>query len=85
MSLGALAPWLAVVEIILSVSIIVLVVLQSKGSDMSSFMGGGGGDSGGYRTKRGMEAALHKVTIYFSIAFFLVTLLNFIAWGQFTS
>ena len=84
MSLGALAPWLAVVEIILSVVIIVLVVLQSKGSDMSSFMGGGG-ESGGFRTKRGMEAVLHKVTIYFSIAFFLVTLLNFIAWGQFTS
>jgi protein translocase SecG subunit len=83
MSLGALAPWLAVIEIILSVSIIVLVVLQSKGNDMSAFMGGS--ENSGFRTKRGMEAALHRVTIYFGIVFFVVTLLNFVAWGQFTS
>lgn len=81
MSLQPLAPYLSIAEIILAVALIVLVLLQSKGSDLGGFMGGAG-DSGGYRTKRGVEATLHKVTIYFSILFFIITLLAFIAWGQ---
>lgn len=81
MSLQPLAPYLSIAEIILAVALIVLVLLQSKGSDLGGFMGGTG-DSGGYRTKRGVEATMHKVTIYFSILFFIITLLAFIAWGQ---
>jgi protein translocase SecG subunit len=81
MSLQPLAPYLSIAEIILAVALIVLVLLQSKGSDLGGFMGGTG-DTGGYRTKRGVEATLHKVTIYFSILFFIITLLAFIAWGQ---
>lgn len=81
MNLQPLAPYLSVAEIILAVVVIVLVLMQSKGSDLGSFMGGGG-DTGAYRTKRGVEATLHKVTIYFCIAFFIVTLLTFISWGQ---
>ena len=82
MNLQPLAPYLSVAEIILAIVLIVLVLMQSKGSDLGSLMGGGGGDAGGYRTKRGVEATLHKVTIYFCIAFFIVTLLTFISWGQ---
>lgn len=81
MSLQPLAPYLSIAEIILAVVIIVLVLLQSKGSDLGGFMGGTG-DTGGYRTKRGVEATLHRLTIYFCIAFFVLTLLTFIAWGQ---
>lgn len=81
MSLQPLAPYLSIIEIILAVVLIVLVLLQSKGSDLGGFMGGAG-DTGGYRTKRGVEATLHRVTIYFSIVFFIVTVLTFIAWGQ---
>jgi protein translocase SecG subunit len=81
MTLSGLAPFLSVVEIILSVVVIALSVIQSKGSDMSSFMGGGASDSG-FRTRRGLEATLHTVTIYFSVAFFVCTLLTFLAWGQ---
>lgn len=81
MTLQPLAPYLSIAEIILAVVIIVLVLLQSKGSDLGGFMGGTG-DTGGYRTKRGVEATLHRLTIYFCIAFFVLTLLTFIAWGQ---
>ena len=81
MDLQPLAPYLSIAEIILAVVIIVLVLLQSKGSDLGGFMGGGG-DMGGYRTKRGVEATLHRLTIYFCIAFFILTLLTFVAWGQ---
>ena len=82
MNLQPLAPYLSIAEIILAVVIIALVLMQSKGSDLGGFMGGGGGDSGGYRTKRGVEKTMHTLTIYFSVAFFIVTLLTFIAWGQ---
>lgn len=82
MNLQPLAPYLSIAEIILAVVIIALVLMQSKGSDLGGFMGGGGGESGGYRTKRGVEKTMHTLTIYFSVAFFIVTLLTFIAWGQ---
>jgi preprotein translocase subunit SecG len=79
MDLSNFAPYLSVVEIILAVVVIVLVLLQSKGSDLGGFMGG---ESGGTHTRRGVEAGLHRVTIYFFIAFFVVTVLTFIAVGQ---
>jgi len=81
MSLQPLAPYLSIVEIILAIVLTVLVLLQTKGADLGGFMGGSG-DTGGYRTKRGVEATMHRLTIYFCIAFFIVTFLTFIAWGQ---
>lgn len=78
MDFGGLAPFLAVAEIILGAVIIVLVVLQAKGSDLSGFMGG---ESSGFRTRRGIDATMHKATIGFGIAFFICTLLTFIAMG----
>ena len=45
MSLQPLAPYLSIAEIILAVVLIVLVLLQSKGSDLGGFMGGGGGET----------------------------------------
>ena len=81
MDLQPLAPYLSIIEIILAVVVTALVLFQARGADLGGFLGGGGFE-GGYRTKRGVEATLHKVTIYFCIAFFVVTLLTFIAWGQ---
>ena len=80
MDLGPFAPYLAVAEIILAVVLIVLVLLQAKGTDLGGFMGGD--TSSGYRTRRGIEVTLHRATIGFSIAFFVCTLLAFIAFGQ---
>ncbi|MCA9940529.1 MAG: preprotein translocase subunit SecG [Anaerolineales bacterium] len=74
---------MSLIEIVLAVVLIVLVVLQNKGTDLGGFLGGdSGGGSGPFRTRRGMEATLHTVTIYFSIAFFIITVLTFIAVGQ---
>ncbi len=78
MDLAGLAPFLAVAEIILGVVVIILVLLQAKGSDLSGFMGG---ESSGFRTRRGIDSTMHKATIGFSIAFSVCTLLTFIAMG----
>lgn len=80
LDLQAFAPWLSAVELILAVVLTVMVVLQARGSDLSSFMGGDSSSS--FRTKRGIEAVMHQWTIYLSIVFFIVTLLTFISLGQ---
>ena len=83
MNLQPLAPYLGIAEIILAVALTILVLLQTKGSDLGGFLGGGGGgESGSFRTRRGVEATMHRVTIACSVAFFLVTILSFLAWGQ---
>lgn len=78
--MGGFAPYLSVVEIILAVVLTVLVMLQAKGSDLGGFMGGEAGS--GYRTKRGIDASLHRLTIGFAVAFFICTILTFIAVGE---
>lgn len=76
------APYLGVAEIILAITMTVLVLLQTKGSDLGSFFGGGGDAGGGFRTRRGVEQTMHRVTIFTSIVFFVITLLTFLALGQ---
>lgn len=80
--LQRISSYLSVVDIILAIVLVVLVLVQSKGADLGGFLGGGGGEGGSFRTKRGVEATMHRVTIYFFIAFFIVTFLTFIALGQ---
>lgn len=82
MNIQPLAPYLSVAEIILAIALTVLVLLQTKGSDLGGFFGGSGDSSPGFRTRRGVEATMHKVTIYLSILFFIITLFAFVAWGQ---
>jgi preprotein translocase subunit SecG len=82
MTLQTWAPYLSIIEIILAVALTVLVLLQSKGQDLGGFLGGGGGDGGTFRTRRGIEAVLFRLTIILSILFFINTFLAFMAWGQ---
>jgi protein translocase SecG subunit len=86
MSLQAFRSYFGVAEIILAITLTVLVLLQTKGSDLGGFLGGGGDTGGGgFRTRRGIEATLHRVTIACAILFFLVTIFSFLAWGTATS
>lgn len=82
MNLAPFAPALNLIEIILAISLVVLVLFQTKGNDLGGFFGGGGGDFGSFRTRRGIEATLHRVTIICSILFFINTIFTFLAMGQ---
>ena len=66
----------------MAITLTVLVLLQTKGADLGGFLGGGGDIGGGFRTRRGIEATLHNVTIACSVAFIICTLLTFLALGQ---
>lgn len=81
MNLQALAPYLSVIEIVLASVLTVLVLLQTKGSDLGGFLGGSGDSSGSFRTRRGVEATMHRFTIIISVIFFANTILAFLAWG----
>ena len=74
------STWIGLIELILSIIITVLVLLQAKGSDLSAMMGGAD-NSSSYRTKRGLEVVMHNWTIWLSVVFFIWTLITFIAVG----
>ena len=78
--MNLMASVLAFSEIILAISLTVLVLLQAKGSDLGSFMGSSG-DSGGFRTRRGIEQTMYRLTIITAILFFINTIMAFLAWG----
>ena len=64
---------LQVVSIIISIMLIILVLLQAKGSGVGSLLGG---DAGGgiARTRRGLEKTLFQVTIGLAVLFILVSI-----------
>lgn len=64
---------LQIIQIILSITLIVLVLLQSKGAGLGGIFGG---DGGVYRTKRGVEKTFHQATIVLSILFFVLALIS---------
>jgi preprotein translocase subunit SecG len=63
----------SLVMIVLSIFLMIVVLLQTKGS---SFSGAFGGDSGSiYRTRRGFEKTLFQVTIGLAIVWTLFAVL----------
>jgi preprotein translocase subunit SecG len=65
---------LQIVQIILSITIVVLVLLQTKGAGLGGIFGGG--DSGVYRTRRGAEKVIYQATIVLAIIFFVVAMIS---------
>ncbi len=58
---------IAIIQIILSVLIIALILLQERSSGMSGLMGGSG--EGYYQARRGMEKIIFYSTIVLSVVF----------------
>ncbi|MBX3070003.1 MAG: preprotein translocase subunit SecG [Thermomicrobiales bacterium] len=64
---------LTIIMILLSVVLMIVVLLQTKGS---SFSGAFGGDSGSiYRTRRGFEKTLFQSTIVLSVIWVIFAIL----------
>ena len=62
-------------EIVLGIALVILVVLQSKGTGLGSTFGG---DMGFYGTKRGAEKMLFILTIVIAALFLLTALVGVI-------
>ena len=68
-----MSVYLNIVQIIISVALIALTVMQGKGSSAGRMFGG---DSSIHRTRRGMEKTLFNLTIILAVVFFVTALLN---------
>lgn len=67
--------YLNIVQIIISIALIALTVMQSKGAGLGRMLGG---DSSIYRTKRGVEKTMFNLTVVLAVVFFLTSLLSVI-------
>lgn len=65
---------------LVSIAMIVVILLQSRGAGLGGLSGGDYG-GGGYHVRRGVERLLFNVTIGLSIVFFTLAILNVILVG----
>ena len=64
---------LYIVQIVISILLILTILLQQKGSGLGMAFGG---DSSVYRTKRGAEKFIFRLTIALTVLFLLSALAN---------
>lgn len=60
-------------QVIVSIGLIIVILLQSRGSGLSGIFGGSGAV---FRTKRGIEKTLFTLTIILAILFLGLSLAN---------
>lgn len=65
--------YLNIIQIIVSVALIVVILLQGQQGSLGGLLGG---DSGVFRTRRGIEKTLHSVTIVLAVTFFITSLIT---------
>jgi preprotein translocase subunit SecG len=71
--------YINLIQIIISVALIALILLQAKGSGLGGIFGG---DSSIYKTRRGVEKTLFQATIGLAAAFFAVSILSVLLAGR---
>jgi preprotein translocase subunit SecG len=71
--------YLNIAQIIVSIALIVIVILQARSSSTGSMFGGS--DSPMVRTRRGVERVIFNATIALSVLFFVLAILNVLAIG----
>jgi preprotein translocase subunit SecG len=64
-----------ILQIVVSVILIIIILLQVKGSGFGAALGGMSGGSV-YRTKRGLERTLFQATIVLTIVFIFISFLS---------
>ncbi|MFZ0167817.1 MAG: preprotein translocase subunit SecG [Candidatus Dormiibacterota bacterium] len=68
---------IGIVEMVLALLLIVTILLQTpKSSGLGGTIGGGTDMGGGYRTRRGLEKVLFRASIWLTVAFALVAVIQ---------
>jgi preprotein translocase subunit SecG len=68
-------PFLALGQIIVSIALVAAILLQARGTGLSSTFGG---DSSVYRSRRGIEKSLFRFTIVLGALFTVFSLVTFL-------
>lgn len=66
-------PYMQAIQIIISIALVGVILVQAKGSGGLGGIFGGEG-RGVYRTRRGVERTLFNVTIGLAVVFFVVSI-----------
>lgn len=69
--------WISIAQVIISVILIILILLQERTSGLSGVLGGDSGSSF-YQTRRGLERIIFISTIVLAVAFAALALLDLI-------
>lgn len=72
--------YLDIAQIIISVALVGIILLQSRRGDLGGSVFGGS-SSAIYQKRRGLERTIFQITIGLSVAFFLLTLVNVMVVG----
>lgn len=72
--MDSLVPYVQIVQIIISVALMVVILVQARGQ--GGLGGIFGGDSSVYRTRRGVEKTLFNVTVGLAVAFFFISIIS---------
>ncbi len=70
--------YINVIQIIISVALIAILLVQAKGTGLGGIFGG---DTSIYRTRRGVEKTLYQATIGLAVAFFAISILSVLLAG----
>jgi preprotein translocase subunit SecG len=72
--------YLNLAMVIVSVALIAVIILQSRGAGLGGLSGGDMG-GGSYHARRGIERLLFNLTIALSVVFFVLAILNVVLVG----
>ena len=67
--------WIKIAQLVISLLLILVVLVQNRGTGLGSTFGGSGGV---YLTKRGLEKKLFIATIVLAVFFLIVSVLGII-------
>lgn len=70
-----MSTYLPIIQIIISVLLVISILLQARGSGLSSVFGG---ESTFYHTRRGMEKVIFYSTIVLAVLFVITNLVSFL-------
>ena len=62
---------LQIIQVIISISLIVVIILQARGQGLGSLFGGGDTGMGITKTRRGLERTLFQITIILASLFLI--------------
>lgn len=68
--------YLNLAQLLISLVLIVVVLLQTRGGDIGAAFGAGGAGGSSFRTRRGLEKTLFQLTIVLAIIFVAISALS---------
>ena len=71
-----MSTYLYIIQIIISIALVGVILIQSKGAGGLGGLFGGSDSSGVYRTRRGVERTLFQVTIGLAVVFLIFSVIN---------